>query len=417
MILYSRFMHFMENPATLFRRLPAKLTHHLGRWPQAALPDAVYRDLVETLFSMRLPILGLGILYVLSAAVIFAQDRDPVIAALMAAAAALTAARLALLIAYQRRAGAMLTVAELRRWERSYAIGSHAFALLLAGFSVTVLQSHAPLNHLLVISLIFTFGAGIVSRIGVRPAICVTSLLLATVPAIIALAVHAGTRYGTGIHSEYFIVEAFLLAVVTALSLESVRHLHRTAVEHLTVKHDLAHLVRQDALTGLPNRLMLRERFRDSLPSTASGDRQLALHFLDLDGFKAINDRYGHLAGDAVLREVALRLNAIVRSGDTVARLGGDEFIVIQADVRHEGEAEMLARRIIRNLSAPYQIMDMTMHISVSIGIAMAPRHGLNLEHLTACADAALYRSKRGGKAQLYFCTPEDVANAARAVA
>ena len=389
------------------------------RWikPRAALPDAVYRDLVETLFAMQLPICGMGILYLLAGILIFMENRDPVIALLTAAAAIVTTARVLLLLSYRRRANAVPAIVELQRWERRYAVGSHIFALLLAGLSISVLRSHAPLNHLLAVSLVFTFGAGIVSRIGVRPAICVISLLLATVPTAIALAVHSGVNTGGSVHSEYFIIEAFLVTIVTALSLESVRHIYNSAVEHLTAKHDLAHLVRKDALTGLPNRLLLHERFRDSLTSTASGDQQLALHFLDLDGFKAINDRHGHPAGDAVLREVALRLNSIVRAGDTVARFGGDEFIVIQAGVRQEGEAEMLARRIIRNLSAPYEVMGISMQISVSIGIAMAPRHGLNLEHLTACADAALYRSKRGGKAQLYFCTPEDVANATRAVA
>jgi diguanylate cyclase (GGDEF)-like protein len=114
---------------------------------------------------------------------------------------------------------------------------------------------------------------------------------------------------------------------------------------------------------------------------------------------------------------VSARLRATVSTERTVARIGGDEFIVVQEGVLHEGEAEMLARRIIKQLSASYQLMGEQIRISVSIGIAMAPRHGLDLEHLTACADAALYRSKRGGKAQLYFCTAEDVAEAGRAVA
>lgn len=387
------------------------------RWVSAALPDNVYRDLVSSLFSMRLPIAGMGILVAMAGSLMFMERRDPVIGGITIAAVVVTFVRLLLLTAYDRKAGGNLTVEQVRQWERFYAWGSYAFAVLLGALSISVLATHSPLNHLVAVSLIFTFGAGIVSRIGSRPTICVVSLLLATVPTVVGLAFHSMAHHPNELHSQYFVVEAVLVAVVTLLSLESVRHLYRSSVEHLTAKHDLAHLVRQDALTGLPNRLLLRERFQQSMSTTAAEASMLAVHFLDLDGFKAINDRHGHPVGDAVLCEVSARLRAMVRSVDTVARIGGDEFIVIQEGVQHEGEAEMLARRIIRQLSASYELMDMSIRISVSVGIAMAPNHGLDLEHLTACADAALYRSKRGGKAQLYFCTAEDVANANRSVA
>lgn len=399
----------------MMRRPARALSRALNPLP---LPDAVYCELVEALFAMRLPITGMGILFGVAGAMIFMENRSVTIGLITAAALLVTIARLVLLTAYRREAhGTALTVQQVKRWERRYAVGSYIFAALLAALNMAVLNTHQPLNHLIAVSLIFTFGAGIVSRIGGRPRICVISLLLATVPTVAALALHARTHEPAAMHAQYFIIEALLVSVVTLLSLESVRHLYRSDVEHLTAKHDLADLVRQDALTGLPNRLLLRERFQNSLTVTASAERQLAVHFLDLDGFKIINDRYGHPMGDAVLREVSARLRSTVRSVDTVARIGGDEFIVVQEGVQHEDEAEMLARRIIRQLSAPYLLMDEQIRISVSIGIAMAPRHGLDLEHLTACADAALYRSKRGGKAQLYFCTPEDVANAGRAVA
>lgn len=388
-----------------------------GKRMSAALPDNVYRDLVSALFAMRLPIAGMGVLVGMAGSLMFMERRDPVIGAITVAAVVVTFARLLLLTAYDRKSGGNLDIDQVRRWERLYACGSYVFAALLGALSISVLGTHSPLNHLIAVSLIFTFGAGIVSRIGSRPVICVISLLLATVPTVLGLALHSLTQHQHELHSQYFIVEAVLVAVVTLLSLESVRHLYRSSVEHLTAKHDLAALVRQDALTGLPNRLLLRERFQQSIAATASEARMLAVHFLDLDGFKAINDHYGHPMGDAVLCEVSARLRSMVRSVDTVARIGGDEFIVIQEGVQHEGEAEMLARRIIRQLSAPYVLMDNSIRISVSVGIAMAPRHGLDLEHLTACADAALYRSKRGGKAQLYFCTAEDVANASRSVA
>ena len=136
----------------------------------------------------------------------------------------------------------------------------------------------------------------------------------------------------------------------------------------------------------------------------------VALHFLDLDGFKAINDRYGHPAGDALLEQVARRLEGMVRSDDVVARLGGDEFVVLQVDLSDESEAELLARRIIREISKPYLVDDISMSVSVSVGIATAPKLGVELERLLSCADAALYRAKAGGKARALFCVEEDAA-------
>ena len=203
--------------------------------------------------------------------------------------------------------------------------------------------------------------------------------------------------------------------MITGLSLQTVAHLYRSAVEHHTARYDLAQLAKYDALTGLANRLLLRERFQGSLAAATRTETRLAVQFLDLDGFKAINDQHGHPIGDILLDQVARRLEAMVREQDTVARLGGDEFVVLQTDLLHEDEARMLAGRIVRQLSLPYEIGDDLMRVSVSIGVAMAPQQGVELEQLLAHADAALYRAKAGGKARAIFCTQEDVARAALA--
>jgi len=109
-----------------------------------------------------------------------------------------------------------------------------------------------------------------------------------------------------------------------------------------------------------------------------------------------------------LLEQVARRLESMVRADDVVARLGGDEFIVLQAGLRDESEAELLARRIIREISKPYLVDDIGMAVSVSVGIATAPKLGVELERLIACADAALYRAKAGGKSRALFCIEED---------
>jgi diguanylate cyclase (GGDEF)-like protein len=379
------------------------------------LPDAVYREFIDTLFDMSLPVAAMGLALVSVAGMIAVTWGDQAIGALTIAAAIVTVARLILIRAYRNR-GEPGERPALRRWELRYAIGNYVFAALLGAFNLRLLMLHLPIVHMIGVSLVFGFGAGVVARISIRPRICVTSLLLATVPTVLGLAYHAFTHNDARLHAQLFAAEALLVAITTALSLDTVNHLYTAAVRHLTTKHDLASLATQDALTGLPNRLLLRERFQHAIGLMTGVGGQVALHFLDLDGFKAINDRHGHLAGDEILKRVAARLTTMVRSSDTVARLGGDEFIVIQS-LSHQGEAEMLGRRIVKVLSAPYEIGGETMHISVSIGIAVAPDQGIAFDNLTAAADAALYRSKAGGKGQIQFCTREDMTAGTRAVA
>ncbi|AUW60180.1 GGDEF domain-containing protein [Sphingobium sp. SCG-1] len=277
-------------------------------------------------------------------------------------------------------------------------------------------MAHQPLIHISAISLIFTFGAGIVSRNASRPRLCVMSLALAVLPTAIAMLVHSASDDAEPMHAEFFALEAMLLLTVAAMSLGSVQHLYAASVEHLTTKHDLAKLARFDPLTGLPNRLLLRESFQRSIKSAVPTD-QLAVHYLDLDGFKSINDQHGHPAGDQILLEVARRLTSTIRAEDIACRLGGDEFILIQSNVQHSDEAELIARRVIKQVGEPYVIDGSEMRIGVSIGIAMAPANGIELERLISCADAALYRSKAKGKAQLHFCGSDDRVAPKRAAA
>jgi len=373
----------------------------------ATLPLPVYRDFVDMLFCMWIPVFGLGAVFVGICLLVGREIGSDFLLVLAAAGAVVTALRVASFRAYNR-VKPVASYDDLRRWERRYAAGNYATAVLLAALNVTVLSVHYPLLHLITVSLIFSFGAGIVSRTSVRPAICVTSLLIATVPTVAALAWHATEANSMALHGELFLIEAFIVASITGLSLQTVAHLYRSAVEHHTARHDMAQLARTDALTGLSNRLVLRELFQDRAERAMRSRNLVALHFLDLDGFKAINDRHGHPAGDALLEQVARRLESMVRADDVVARLGGDEFIVLQAGLRDESEAELLARRIIREIGKPYVVDDISMAVSVSVGIATAPKLGIELERLLACADAALYRAKAGGKSRALFCIEED---------
>jgi diguanylate cyclase (GGDEF)-like protein len=378
--------------------------HFLDRFRSAApLPDVVYRELVAMLFSMAVPVIYLGSVFVGVTALVAWQWHDPVVATLSALGAIVTMLRLLVIHGYRRRNVALDGIPRIKRWERIYAAGNYSFALLLGLFNARVLMFHYPLVHMIAVSLVFGFGAGVVARISIRPVICVISLLLAVVPTAIGMALHALMTNGSALHGELFMIEALLVATTALLSLHSLNHLYCRMVAHLTAEHDLSLLARRDALTTLPNRLMLREAFQRDVAVTARMDCHLAVHFLDLDGFKAVNDLHGHPAGDEVLREVAKRLLGTVRAEDTVSRLGGDEFVVLQTMIAEDSEAEMLARRIIKKLTLPYQFEGKELRISVSVGIAIAPRDGSDLERLITCADTALYRAKGRGKGQLFF--------------
>jgi diguanylate cyclase (GGDEF)-like protein len=155
-------------------------------------------------------------------------------------------------------------------------------------------------------------------------------------------------------------------------------------------------LARRDVLTTLPNRLALREWF-DSHIALADGQAVLALHCLDLNNFKPVNDVFGHPVGDGLLRAVANRLTDSLRPGDIAARLGGDEFAVIQRNSRNPEEAANLAQRLRREIAHPYSIEGHDIRISTSVGYALCPRRSANLDELLRLADQALYIAKNTG--------------------
>ena len=170
------------------------------------------------------------------------------------------------------------------------------------------------------------------------------------------------------------------------------------------------HMAYHDSLTGLPNRAMLSERLDAAMRAVASGDdapqrAKLALMFLDLDRFKNINDSLGHLVGDQLLRNVALRLVTAVRPGDLVARLGGDEFVVLMPAIAGGEDAARVAERIIGALSMSCQIDGHSLHISPSIGICLYPDDGVDVETLMRHADAAMYQAKAAGRNNYQFFT------------
>lgn len=165
-------------------------------------------------------------------------------------------------------------------------------------------------------------------------------------------------------------------------------------------------LAHHDPLTGLPNLRLLQERFFNTVSVAKRQGWKVAIMFIDLDGFKPVNDIYGHKAGDIILKMVAQRLSKLLRKSDTVARLGGDEFLVIQTESNDDVAISHVADKILCGLSEPYEVAGSEIRIGASIGIAIYPTHGDNIHILLKKADKAMYMAKSLGK-QRYSFAPE----------
>lgn len=160
----------------------------------------------------------------------------------------------------------------------------------------------------------------------------------------------------------------------------------------------LNHQAQHDALTNLPNRLLLMDRLSQSIAQAHRHKQMFAVMFLDLDNFKQINDKHGHHMGDRVLQHVAKGLNGCLREGDTVARIGGDEFVLIVLDVTIVGDCETVAKKILSDISGDFQLAGKLYPITCSIGISLYPLHGEEADALIIHADTAMYQAKMKGR-------------------
>jgi diguanylate cyclase (GGDEF)-like protein len=180
---------------------------------------------------------------------------------------------------------------------------------------------------------------------------------------------------------------------------------HQDITEQRRSEAKIAHMALHDALTDLPNRLLLSERLEHALARVKRGE-VVATHLLDLDLFKHVNDTLGHAVGDKLLQAVAGRLLAVARETDTVARMGGDEFAIVQVALERPAEATTLAERVIEAIREPYQIDGHQVVIGTSVGIAIGPNDGVDPDQLLRNADLALYRAKSDGRGAFRFFEP-----------
>jgi diguanylate cyclase (GGDEF)-like protein len=194
-----------------------------------------------------------------------------------------------------------------------------------------------------------------------------------------------------------FITKPFDLLEVKARirNMLEVRLLYKQLEHH---SHKLESLALQDPLTGLPNRRLLMDRLSLAIARARRYKRTMALMFLDLDGFKQVNDTLGHDAGDTLLGMVAARLVGAVRQDDTVARLGGDEFVIALPELVQSSDVVELVSKVILAVSQPYRIQGRDVSMTTSIGVGIYPAHGEDVATLMKSADLALHEAKRSGK-------------------
>ncbi len=181
-------------------------------------------------------------------------------------------------------------------------------------------------------------------------------------------------------------------------------------------QRELDHLAGHDSLTGLPNRRLFMDRLEHALARARRSGLGVSLLFIDLDRFKEINDRFGHAAGDQVLRSAAARMGMVVRESDTVARLGGDEFVILLDAVPDDAVSATIASKLSAALAQPIAVGDATLVVGCSIGISHAPRDGITPDTMIAAADRAMYRAKAGGTEDFCVASADGTPNPAVSV-
>jgi len=351
------------------------------------LPDGTYIVLVRSLYLTPLAHIMMSLAFLGVAGFVLARSPDRLLLLLAGLGMVARLAQTAIVLLDRKRAlRDDLDAAGARRVERRFAWAVTAFALIFGAFGARAIQVSATELDLLVIVLQFGYGSGLVAGQALRPWIAIPALLLSGIPPLIVVCLAPGLSH---------LAVAALLALFMGAAVQSIARIYRASVDDTNMRRLFATLARQDDLTGLPNRLALREAFERLASETGAG--MLAVHCLDLDRFKPVNDMYGHPAGDDLLLAVSERLNGLIRQGDIAARLGGDEFVIIQAGARHRDEVELLARRISRVVAEPFSIQGHQILIGASVGYALFPAHGRDLDDLVGRADEALVAIKRDG--------------------
>lgn len=351
-------------------------------------PEEVYRELVDGLAGNVVPMVILCVLLIVTGA--YALWTYPCPLLLITASISVVAAlvKIAMILDHQRHRSAYRakSLDEVRRIEVLQGLSAIAVSLSVGFFSMSIYTLPAGELHLIPLCLCFGYSAGLIARVSIRPQIASLAILSMGVPLVIGLAL-IGTQ-------AYWVVAAVCTIFVGA-GFQSVGYVYETARNSVALRLQLEALARRDPLTGLLNRLGLRDALA-AMPQ--DGNRMVTVHALDLDGFKAVNDAFGHQAGDRLLVILAERVQSSVPEGTIVARIGGDEFVLAQIGVDDGQAVRRLAERIHRQLTRPCDIgVARPVSVGLSLGYATGLLSQVSIEDLMHQADAQSYAVKRCG--------------------
>lgn len=359
-----------------------------SRSAPADLHARVRSELVDLLYTALPQVAAISATAVVGGATLAWLSGDALYIAITAALIATAALRLIGLARYPRTG--TLSTEEVWRWELGYGLGAGAFSVALGSLSFRALTLDDDPGAWISFGLAMSYCVGMVSRAAIRPWIVMLAAGLLLAPIVAGGLMRPEPAYKLG---------AVMLVLFWLTLREASRHLSRAFVERIEAKLALAHRANHDPLTGLPNRAAFMHALQGV---SASGRRAFAVVAIDLDGFKPVNDRLGHHAGDALLRKVAHRLSRCVTAPALAARMGGDEFMLLlpfEGPQPDAGLAESLARDAVQAMAKSFVLGAETVSIGASAGIALAaaqpgPR---DLPSLLERVDAALYVAKDAG--------------------
>ncbi|KQX20720.1 MULTISPECIES: GGDEF domain-containing protein [unclassified Sphingomonas] len=351
------------------------------------LPDATYVELVQSLFGYTAPAMIMTLCFAGTGAFLMTRIDDPLLLLFYGLGLIASAIRLFALFGLRRRAmvpGLGVHVAS--AIERGFGLAYIGFAVAFGAFAARAYAIATPDLHIPLVALVYGYGAGVAATVALRLWISVTAILIAIVPMILtAMLMPDGAHWGAALLTALFLAGGVM---------SMVQRYHETAAQ-ISMRRLMETLARQDDLTGLPNRLVLRERF-EQLIARADESELIAVHCLDINQLEPVNEMYGHMAGDALLKAIAQRLRRVVRGDNLVIHLNGDDFVVIQPGMADAAEAQGLAHQIVATLDKSYAVAGEDIIITANIGYAIDLQQGADLERLLLSAERALKSSKRG---------------------
>ncbi|KAA9015838.1 putative bifunctional diguanylate cyclase/phosphodiesterase [Sphingobium limneticum] len=355
----------------------------------------VRRSLVESLYASPRS-LTIGAVTGVAVGIVISTLSDPGPIQLVVAVLCLVATLRVISAIFFHRQLVRGTAVASRSWELAYELGAWGYAGLLGlmGF-VTLLGSPNPVTHMLSVSMATGYAGGISGRNAGRVQIAIGQVCLTLLPTATGLWLEGSTGYR--------VLSVAMVMMVLGLA-EISSTVHRIVVQALVGKREKSllaekfeRLARFDSLTGLENRMAMQMRLREIFDTNQKRNDAVTILWMDIDRFKEINDSLGHMVGDQLLRGVAERLNDVVQGRGRIARFGGDEFVIICPDMDRV-TAAALAQEIIGYFAHGFDLSDNHLQVTASIGYAVAPQDGRDMDELMQHADLALYEAKREGR-------------------